>query len=508
MDLVRSVSYKYANDDLTMLIDFTASADRRPVDPPPVVELRLFEGEGSNKNDITFSHNANFFCFATLLDARPIAHGRVQNSPQQTPPVLSGMAVSSMAYLDRPAEAGYFIFPDLSVRHEGRYKLKFSLWEQTKESKDETADVAPAANEDPQQFAAGAFECRIEANSAPFQVYSAKKFPGLAESTVLSRTVAEQGCRVRIRRDVRMRRREGKGGDYDSYEENFSRARSATPADPRQRSVSNTSVDIAAYDRRPSAYADSANRQTYPSQYATPTPATPQCGAFLGFGSRSASRPQFQTPHFAQPAPPQPQYQSQYHPAPASHLRPQQPHATYPYDSRPEFQPYTATALREEYVQDYRRPSASLSRPEPESSRPSVSYPPYPVRAEQPILAPITVNPAPPPEPRYETSPATLARARTSNGLPSPSYQERPSYGSFSGPAGPEARAGTKRSFDSVFSAPSLTQPLHNGARPLSSHGKSSPTFQDSEDVGIDAFTMQYRRADGSASNRELPSLS
>jgi hypothetical protein len=40
-----------------------SSADRRPVDPPPIVELRVFEGEGSNKNEITFAYNANFFLF-------------------------------------------------------------------------------------------------------------------------------------------------------------------------------------------------------------------------------------------------------------------------------------------------------------------------------------------------------------------------------------------------------------------------------------------------------------
>jgi hypothetical protein len=42
-----------------------SSADRRPVDPPPIVELRIFEGEGANKADITFAYNANFFLFGT-----------------------------------------------------------------------------------------------------------------------------------------------------------------------------------------------------------------------------------------------------------------------------------------------------------------------------------------------------------------------------------------------------------------------------------------------------------
>ena len=51
---------------------------------------------------------------------------------------------------------------------------------------------------------------RMDVVSIPFQVYSAKKFPGLNQSTELSVLVADQGCRVRIRRDVRQRKRQQK----------------------------------------------------------------------------------------------------------------------------------------------------------------------------------------------------------------------------------------------------------------------------------------------------------
>ncbi|KAF8468445.1 velvet factor-domain-containing protein [Kalaharituber pfeilii] len=182
-------------------------ADRRPVDPPPVVELKIFSGD--EKADVTFSHNSNFFLFATLEPARPIAQGRGMPAPAPAP-VLTGVPVSGMAYLDRPKPAGYFIFPDLSVRHEGKYRLRFSLYE---ESKDRDEMSQPTREGEPREFAAH----RVEVKSKPFTVYSAKKFPGLAESTALSRIVAEQGCRVRIRRDVRMRRRsERPGRDGDS----------------------------------------------------------------------------------------------------------------------------------------------------------------------------------------------------------------------------------------------------------------------------------------------------
>lgn len=208
---------------------YVASADRRPVDPPPVVRLRIFEGD--EKKDITSPYNASFFLFTTLETARPIAQPRL-HPVTQIMPVLTGMPVAGMAYLDRPDPAGYFIFPDLSVRHEGKYRLNFTLYEQVKDPKDEDAKLSPtnAAAEKlfsgpmaPQAY----MHFRLEVRSKPFTVYSAKKFPGLSESTSISRCVADQGCRVRIRRDVRMRRRDAKPAKgYDDYDAESGYARS------------------------------------------------------------------------------------------------------------------------------------------------------------------------------------------------------------------------------------------------------------------------------------------
>lgn len=40
--------------------------------------------------------------------------------------------------------------------------------------------------------------------SEKFQVYSAKKFPGVIESTPLSKCFAQQGIKIPIRKDVKM----------------------------------------------------------------------------------------------------------------------------------------------------------------------------------------------------------------------------------------------------------------------------------------------------------------
>jgi Velvet factor len=523
-----------------------ASADRRPVDPPPVVELRIFEGGA--KNDITFSYNANFFLFATLELARPMIHGRVQPSAQQIP-VLTGMPVSGMAYLDRPAEAGYFIFPDLSVRHEGKYRLSFNLYEETKEAKDGDAE-RPNDNQSkippPALTPNGSFDWRLEVKSAPFTVFSAKKFPGLAESTVLSRTVAEQGCRVRIRRDVRMRRRDGKpSGDFDEYDEEYSRARrTATPdsvhdAYIRQRSLSNASLDRQPYapegQRRPAGV--EYTQQPYGTNYASPPITQPGSSGYLQFGATSTTQ-QYQAPQYHQPpSQPIPSQQQQYQPSqptfqppPAQYRQPPAP-VNYNYSER---QSYAAQYTpRDNYENDYRRSSVSYPSAPPASNQystasdqnanrlqPSPSYQQYPPPSHTPVIQP-PVNLAPlkmpPLEPKYESLSSPLGPLstgpRSAPPLPNPGYQDRQNnYSHYTAvapaPSVPEPTRTGKRSFDSVFST-SYNQPLHNGMRPTSSHHNQSSgvSYDDDDTVSMEALRMQYKRADGTSYSRELPTL-
>jgi hypothetical protein len=312
-----------------------SSADRRPVDPPPIVELRIFE----NDQDVTFAYNANFFLHASLENARPLAAGRAAPSIS-TSPVLTGTPVAGMAYLDRPTPAGYFIFPDLSVRHEGKYRLSFALLENLSEVKDLDPED-PNVIHDGNRFVTN----RCEVKSAPFTVFSAKKFPGLSESTALSRMVAEQGCRVRIRRDVRMRRRDNKSSkEWDGYDEDneYGQQQRRTPTpesygqqpgmpapgapmEPdRPRSLSNASNTSLAPPRRPSMD-DMAQAYQQPSTNYQQMP-PPQTTGY----SHISSQPQYQ-----------PQYQQQqYAPPPPSHMmQPPQPTYSQPPQQAPQHQP-------------------------------------------------------------------------------------------------------------------------------------------------------------------------
>lgn len=381
-----------------------SSADRRPVDPPPIVELRIYE----NDQDVTFAYNANFFLHASLENARPLAASRGAQ-PMSGTPVLTGTPVAGMAYLDRPTPAGYFIFPDLSVRHEGKYRLSFALLENLSEVKDLDPND-PNVIHDGNRFVTN----RCEVKSAPFTVFSAKKFPGLSESTALSRMVAEQGCRVRIRRDVRMRRRENKSSkEWDGYDDNDEYGQQArrtatpeaygaqpgpgAPMDERPRSVSNASNSSLVAPRRQSMEEMAQTYQQPSTNYQQMPP--PQSAAYPNMSSQPQYQPQYQQqqqyapppashmmqppqPSYSQPPPQQqPQHQPQHQPQPAyngyPNHSPQMPmNQSYGYSSHHQpqqshYEPRQEQPAAQHQPIDYRRPSI----PQPTQQYPPPSQP-------------------------------------------------------------------------------------------------------------------------------------
>ena len=541
-----------------------ASADRRPVDPPPVVELKIFEGEA--KTDVTFSHNANFFLYTTLESARTIAPGRGNATPAPYP-VLTGMPVAGMAYLDRPSPAGYFIFPDLSVRHEGKYRLSFNLFEELKEAKDADTEPALSNPEHPNNKLLRSspmaphshVHFRLEVKSEPFVVYSAKKFPGLAESTALSRVVAEQGCRVRIRRDVRMRRRENKPSkDYDDFDDEgvgYSRGeRYATPdsyaqqaAADRARSVSNASVDhntpFASIERRASSHEASYYGQpAYPQQSVTPIPQAPtnNYASHLSFGS---AVPQYQAPSIPSGAGvPQsgPSYASngsnyQCQPAPpALHSRQMSNGSNYAYPNAPQYQqpqfpaPPSYVENTEYKPTDYRR--SIPSQPNSYVPREGVPYPAIDTRlvsgtqayyapppaADLRSSTPTNTHQLPPikslqptPVEKYDQPPAVVSSPpQSSYDMSSSGY---PSYAQSAQPPSSASDRTGKRSYGKVFDSGS-DQSLYGGARPAIVGQDILQIACDEEGLvdpadSIDLGMLSYRRADGSKSLKKVPPI-
>ncbi|KAK9723085.1 hypothetical protein K7432_002144 [Basidiobolus ranarum] len=165
-------------------------ADRRPIDPPPIIQLRV--SDAAVKLDKTsFLYNPYYFMYASLMlaDSDDEMHLLHDGKTRST----TGSLVSSLYHLKdvNNSDGGFFVFPDLSVRMEGRYRLKFTLFE---------------------IVGMEVFYCSSICSDT-FTVYSAKRFPGMEESTFLSRSFADQGLKIRIRKEVRIRRRGSKWKD-------------------------------------------------------------------------------------------------------------------------------------------------------------------------------------------------------------------------------------------------------------------------------------------------------
>ncbi|KAF9583927.1 hypothetical protein BGW38_008086 [Lunasporangiospora selenospora] len=114
--------------------------------------------------------------------------GVVMEPPKLTRILMGSLVISPVLLNNAEGKPGwYFSFPDLSIRTEGVYTLKFSLMRFGSENGHASTLVT-------------------EVVSNPFTVYSAKKFPGMTESTELSKAFAKQGLKIPIRNDLRVKK--------------------------------------------------------------------------------------------------------------------------------------------------------------------------------------------------------------------------------------------------------------------------------------------------------------
>jgi hypothetical protein len=110
---------------------------------------------------------------------------------------LIGQCVTSSQKLDdeHSTPGLYFIFQDLSVRTEGWFRLKCELFALGSLDLDKRQSEVDMSNglllEAP---------CLAVNFSWPFKVFSAKKFPGVVETTFVSQNFANQGIKIPIRK--------------------------------------------------------------------------------------------------------------------------------------------------------------------------------------------------------------------------------------------------------------------------------------------------------------------
>ncbi|OLY84808.1 hypothetical protein AYI68_g1015 [Smittium mucronatum] len=187
--------------------------DRRPIDPPPAVKLlvydensepieqvnqlldetasskmivsvSLFSEDGAKQCDVVINpssvptpQNSNYNNLTAVMSL---------NEPQKMKNLIGTTVSPGYCLQDEKKKFGtFFIFNDLSVRTEGRFCLKFSFMNLEDQLEHES------------------YKILAQKTSKPFDVYSAKNFPGMTGSTELSKSFFNQGVRLTIRKHPR-----------------------------------------------------------------------------------------------------------------------------------------------------------------------------------------------------------------------------------------------------------------------------------------------------------------
>lgn len=148
---------------------------RKPIDPPPMVQLTVDTATDPHQQ---FHQNPHLFVCATLYKGdQDEAHGDSR--------ALTGTLTSSLHRLKglTNKDGAWFVFSDISVMVAGSFRLCFTLYE----------------------FVPGELQVRHLGSqiSGKFDVVLPKDFRGLEESTLLTRSFAEQGVRLRLRKEAR-----------------------------------------------------------------------------------------------------------------------------------------------------------------------------------------------------------------------------------------------------------------------------------------------------------------
>ncbi|KAK4116384.1 hypothetical protein N656DRAFT_774633 [Canariomyces notabilis] len=139
--------------------------------------------------------------FSTVAQRMSISGSQPQG--MFTRNLIGSLAASAFRLTDTQDKIGiWFILQDLSVRTEGCFRLRFSF-----------VNVAPNQPNSPVNV--GKAPVLASVFSDVFQVYSAKKFPGVCESTALSKCFASQGIKIPIRKEGQNKNSNQDDDDYD-----------------------------------------------------------------------------------------------------------------------------------------------------------------------------------------------------------------------------------------------------------------------------------------------------
>lgn len=167
--------------------------DRRVIDPPPILELKITDrGTGYPEHD----PNGMLALDCRLLSPDGTADETelISSHPDipSTRRLMGTHVASPYQAKDENGIAGtFFVFPDLSCRSPGKYRLQFRLLR------------VDATN----MNVVGATHCNVAgATTDVFNVYTAKDFPGMRASSALLKALRRQGLNVGVKKGSESRK--------------------------------------------------------------------------------------------------------------------------------------------------------------------------------------------------------------------------------------------------------------------------------------------------------------
>ncbi|KAG8714258.1 hypothetical protein FRC08_012157 [Ceratobasidium sp. 394] len=132
---------------------------------------------------------------------------------QYTRTLVGPLSANASRLVDAEDQPGiFFLFQDLSVRTEGTFRLRMRLM---------NVGAHPAPNAHATHVTTTSAPVLAQTFTQPFTVYSAKRFPGVPETTPLSVAFGTQGQKLPLRNrnpgaSSKKRGRKGRGGGSDS----------------------------------------------------------------------------------------------------------------------------------------------------------------------------------------------------------------------------------------------------------------------------------------------------
>lgn len=179
--------------------------DRRVIDPPPILELKITDRE-TGRPESDWSAMLALHCTLLSPDGRDDETEVPPSHPEMlsTRRLMGTLVASPYPAKDENGVAGtFFVFPDLSCRSPGNYRLRFKLM-----------------RIDPTMMLPGMSSPSVATVTTDvFSVFTAKDFPGMRASSALLKSLRRQGLNVGVKKGSEARKGKGRAKKESSSSE-------------------------------------------------------------------------------------------------------------------------------------------------------------------------------------------------------------------------------------------------------------------------------------------------